>query len=80
MKSTSNLSTALIIAAAIVLIGNILNEGLTTVVAATAGIWGGTPSSPSVQTVFLYCLSFVLFALGVGLAILSITIERKKDN
>lgn len=38
MKSISNLSIALIIAAAIVLVGNILNEGLTAVVAATVGI------------------------------------------
>lgn len=34
MKSISNLSTALIIAAAIVLIGNVLNIGLSTVAAA----------------------------------------------
>lgn len=80
MKSISNLSIALIIAAAIVLVGNILNEGLTAVVAATVGILGGTSSNPSVQTVFLFCLSGILFALGLGLAILSITIERKKNK
>lgn len=81
MKSLSNLSTALIIAATIVLIGNILNDGLTAVTAANVGIiLGGTTHSPGVQTVFLFWLSGILFVLGVGLAILSIIIERKKNK
>lgn len=79
MKSLSCLSTALIIAVAIVLIGNILNIGLSTVAAANVGITGGT-YSPAPQVMVLYCLSGFLFALGVGLAILSITIERKKNQ
>ena len=79
MKSISNLSTALIIAAAIVLIGNILNIGLSTVAAANVGITGGTYSLAP-QVIVLYCLSGILFVLGVGLAILSITIERKKNK
>lgn len=80
MKSLSNLSTASIIAAAIVLIGNVLNEGLTAVAMATVGILGGTTSVPGVQTVVLYCLSGILFALGVGSAIISIIIERKRGE
>lgn len=79
MKSISNLSTALIIAAAIVLVGNILNIGLSVVAAAGVGITGGTYSLDP-QVLALYCLSGILFVLGVGLAILSITIERKKDK
>ena len=79
MKSISNLSTAFIIAAAIVLVGNVLNIGLSTVAAANVGITGGTYSLAP-QVIALYCLSGILFALGVGLAILSITIERKKNK
>ena len=79
MKSISNLSTALIIAASIVLIGNNLNLGLSTVAAANMGVIGGTYSL-NPQVIALYCLSGILFALGVGLAILSIAIERKKDK
>lgn len=78
MKSISNLSAALIIAAAIVLIGNILNLGMATVAAAAIGFVG--THSVDTQTITLYCLSGFLFALGVGLAILSIAIERKKDK
>lgn len=79
MKSLSCLSTALIIAAAIVLIGNILNIGLSTVAAANVGITGGTYSLAP-QVIVLYCLSGILFALGMVLAVVSITIERKKDK
>lgn len=79
MKSISNLSTALIIAAAIVLIGNVLNTGSSTVAAANVGITGGTYSLAP-QVIVLYCLSGIMFAIGVGLAILSITIERKKNK
>lgn len=79
MKSISNLSIALIIAAAIVLVGNILNIGLSTVAAASVGITGGTYSLAP-QVIALYCLSGILFALGVALAAVSITIERKKNK
>ena len=79
MKSVSNLSTALIIAAAIVLTGNVLNLGLSSVAAANAGIIGGSYSL-STQAIALYCLSGILFALGVGLAIISIAIERKENH
>lgn len=79
MKSISNLSTALIIAAAIVLIGNVLNIGLSTAAAANVGIIGGTYSLAP-QVIVLYCLSGILFVLGVALAVVSITIERKKDK
>lgn len=79
MKSISNLSTALIVAAAIVLIGNVLNTGSSTVAAANVGITGGTYSLAP-QVIVLYCLSGIMFAIGVGLAILSITIERKKNK
>lgn len=79
MKSISNLSTAIIVAAAIVLIGNVLNTGLSTVAAANVGITGGTYSLAP-QVIVLYCLSGIMFAIGVGLAILSITIERKKNK
>lgn len=79
MKSISNLSTALIVAAAIVLIGNVLNIGLSTVAASNVGIIGGTYSLAP-QVIVLYCLSGILFALGIGLAILSITLERKKNK
>lgn len=79
MKSISNLSTALIIAAAIVLIGNVLNIGLSTVAAASVGITGGTYSLHP-QVIALYCLSGILFVLGMVLAAVSIAIERKKDK
>lgn len=79
MRSISNLSTALIIAAAITLIGNSLNLGLSTVAAANVGIIGGTYSL-DLQVIALYCLSGVLFALGVVLAVVSITLERKREK
>lgn len=79
MKSISNLSTALIISAAIVLIGNILYIGLSILAAASIGITGGTYSLAP-QVIALYCLSGVLFALGVGSAIISIIIERKRGE
>ena len=78
MKSISNLSAACIIAAAIVLIGEILNKGLSTVAAAAMGFTG--TYSLGAQAIALYCLSGILFALGVGLAILSIMIERRKNK
>lgn len=79
MKSISNLSTALIIAAAIVLLGNVLNLGQSSVAVASAGIIGGSYSL-STQVIALYCLSGILFALGAGLAIVSIAIERKENH
>lgn len=79
MKSISNLSTALIVAAAIVLSGSILSLGLSTVAAANMGITGGTYSLAS-QVIVLYCLSGGLFALGVGLALVSIFLERKREK
>lgn len=78
MKSLSNFSTALIIAAAIVLLGNVLSLGLSTVAAANMGFVG--TYSLGTQAIALYCLSGILFALGVGSAVLSITIERKKEK
>lgn len=79
MKSISNLSTALIIAAAIVLIGNILNLGLSSVAAANVGIIGGTYSLGT-QALALYCLSGILFSFGVALAVVSIVLERKREK
>lgn len=78
MRSISNLSTALIIAAAIVLIGNLWNCGLSTLAAATMGFVA--TSIPNVPTVFLFCLSGVLFALGVVLAVVSIALEGKREK
>ena len=75
----SNLITALIIVAVIVLIGNIFNIGLSTVAVANVGITGGTYSLAP-QVIVLYCLSGILFVLSVELTILSITIERKKNK
>lgn len=79
MRSISNLSTAFILAAAIVLLGNTLNLGLSTVAAANLGVIGGTYSLEP-QAIALYCLSGILFALGVVLAVVSISLERKKHN
>lgn len=79
MKSLSNLSAALIIAAAIVLIGNTLNLGLSTVAAANVGIIGGTYSL-GMQAIALYCLSGILFAVGAALAVVSIVLERKREK
>lgn len=78
MKSISNLSTALIVAAAVVLSGNILSLGLSTVAAAAMGFAG--TYSPSTQVIALYCLSGILFALGVGLALVSIFLERRREK
>lgn len=73
MKSLSYLSNAFIISAAIVLVGNILNGGLSTLAAATMGF--AATSAPAMQTVLLYWLSGVLFVFGVGLAVISIILE-----
>ncbi len=78
MRSISNLSTALIIAAAIVLIGNILNCGLSDVVAANMGF--AATSSLNVQSKLLYVFSGILFVLGVVSAFISIAMERKKNK
>lgn len=78
MKSISDLSTALIISAAIVLIGNILNLGLSTVAASAMGFAGAY--SPGAQAIALYWLSGILFALGVALAVISIIVERKRKK
>lgn len=78
MRSLSNLSTAFIIAAALILLGNILNGSLSDVAATNMGYIA--TSSPSTQAVILYWLSGILFAIGVILAIVSITMERKKDK
>lgn len=78
MRSLSNLSTAFIIAAALILLVNILNCSLSDIVAANMDFIA--TSSPSTQTVILYWLSGILFVIGVILAIVSITMERKKDK
>lgn len=78
MKSISNLSTALIISAAIVLIGNILSLGLSTVAASSMGFAG--TYALGTQAIALYWLSGILFALGVVLAVIGIIIERGKNK
>lgn len=75
MKSLSYLSNAFIISATIVLVGNVLNGGLSTLAAAIMGF--AATSAPAMQTVLLYWLSGVLFVLGVGLAVISIILERR---
>lgn len=78
MKALSHLSTALIIASAIVLVGNILNNGLTTIATATMGF---TASASSPLETLLYFLSAIFFLSGIAMALVSIVweIKRKKS-
>ena len=75
MKTISNLSTALIIAAAILLVGNMLCCNLTVIASASMGFYA--TSAPTTSAVLLYCLSAILFVLGIALAIVSYVIEGK---
>lgn len=78
MRSLSNLSMAFIIAAALILLGNILNRGLCDIAAMNMGFMA--TSSPTTQTIILYWLSGVLFVFGIALAVVSIAMERKKNK
>ncbi len=75
MKTISNLSTALIIAAAILLVGNMVCCNLTVITSAIMDFYA--TSTPTTSTVLLYCLSAILFVLGIALAVVSYVIERK---
>lgn len=75
MKSLSSLSSALIIASAIILAGNVVSVGLSDVAAAAMGFAASSQSTP--QTILLFALSAILFAAGLTLALASHMIEAK---
>lgn len=78
MKSISAMSSALIIASAILLVGNILNCGLSTLAAANLGF--AATSTPNLPTMLLFLVSGVLFVLGIVLALFSISLEKKREK
>lgn len=76
MKALSSLSTALIIASSILLMGNILNNGLTTIASATMGFLASTSTLDTLETL-LYLLSAIFFLSGIAMAFVSIVLEKK---